>query len=192
MPSPNLKIRNFSEKWSTNVLNSFEIPVWNEEISESHRMNRIQGKSPGSALAVYFGHAKDLLGVKELFMSKKKEKDEGSQMFAHSEKFIGQGAYFEESLIGLPIALKMPPGASNNTNQHPCLTHQISRRQSGKLHHKQKLATETAPTNSLSPGDTARGASAFIPFLSHRLGNGRQVYSEFIHVTNTTVNKSSQ
>jgi pre-mRNA-splicing factor ISY1 len=43
----------------------------------------------------YFGRAKDLPGVKELFMSKKKEEDEENQTLAHYKKFIGQGpAYF--------------------------------------------------------------------------------------------------
>ncbi|KAF8589654.1 Isy1-domain-containing protein [Ramaria rubella] len=50
---------------------------------------------PGTKGYKYFGRAKDLPGVKELFMSKKKEEDEENQTFAHYKKFIGQGpAYF--------------------------------------------------------------------------------------------------
>jgi len=43
----------------------------------------------------YFGRAKDLPGVKELFQSKKKEEEEENQMVVHYRKFVGQGpAYF--------------------------------------------------------------------------------------------------
>jgi len=43
----------------------------------------------------YFGRAKDLPGVKELFQSKKKEEDEENAIYSHYKKFIAQGpSYF--------------------------------------------------------------------------------------------------
>ena len=43
----------------------------------------------------YFGRAKDLPGVRELFQSKKNEEEEESQAFAYYKKFMGQGpAYY--------------------------------------------------------------------------------------------------
>ena len=43
----------------------------------------------------YFGRAKDLPGVKELFQSKKKEEEEENQIVLHYKRFVGQGpGYF--------------------------------------------------------------------------------------------------
>lgn len=43
----------------------------------------------------YFGRAKDLPGVKELFSSRKKDEEEENQSFSYFKKFINQGpAYF--------------------------------------------------------------------------------------------------
>jgi pre-mRNA-splicing factor ISY1 len=43
----------------------------------------------------YFGRAKDLPGVKELFSSRKKEEEEESQALSYYKKFMNQGpAYF--------------------------------------------------------------------------------------------------
>ena len=43
----------------------------------------------------YFGRAKDLPGVKELFQSRKKEEEEENQALAHYKKFLNQGpSYF--------------------------------------------------------------------------------------------------
>lgn len=39
----------------------------------------------------YFGRAKDLPGVKELFQSRKKEEEEENQALAHYKKFMNQG-----------------------------------------------------------------------------------------------------
>ncbi|KIP05609.1 hypothetical protein PHLGIDRAFT_144693 [Phlebiopsis gigantea 11061_1 CR5-6] len=50
---------------------------------------------PGTKGYKYFGRAKELPGVKELFMSKKKEEDEENQAQAYYKKFTNQGpAYF--------------------------------------------------------------------------------------------------
>ncbi|KIM53993.1 hypothetical protein SCLCIDRAFT_1222420 [Scleroderma citrinum Foug A] len=46
---------------------------------------------PGTKGYKYFGRAKDLPGVRELFQSKKKEEEEESQAFAYYKKFMGQG-----------------------------------------------------------------------------------------------------
>ena len=46
-------------------------------------------------LSRYFGRAKDLPGVRELFQSKKKEEDEQNQVHEYYKKFTNQGpAYF--------------------------------------------------------------------------------------------------
>lgn len=43
----------------------------------------------------YFGRAKDLPGVRDLFQSKKKEEDEENQVQAYYKKFTNQGpTYF--------------------------------------------------------------------------------------------------
>ena len=43
----------------------------------------------------YFGRAKELPGVRELFQSRAKEEDEENQVHAFYKKFMGQGpAYF--------------------------------------------------------------------------------------------------
>ena len=48
-----------------------------------------------ATLSRYFGRAKELPGVKELFMSKKKEEDEENQAQNFYKKFTNQGpAYF--------------------------------------------------------------------------------------------------
>lgn len=50
---------------------------------------------PGTKGYKYFGRAKDLPGVRELFQSKKKEEDEENQAQAYYKKFTNQGpAYF--------------------------------------------------------------------------------------------------
>ncbi|KAL4065999.1 Isy1-like splicing factor [Scleroderma yunnanense] len=50
---------------------------------------------PGTKGYKYFGRAKDLPGVRELFQGKKKEEEEESQAFAYYKKFMGQGpAYY--------------------------------------------------------------------------------------------------
>ncbi|KIJ57219.1 hypothetical protein M422DRAFT_198639 [Sphaerobolus stellatus SS14] len=50
---------------------------------------------PGTKGYKYFGRAKDLPGVRELFMSKKKEEDEENAIYTHYKKFIAQGpSYF--------------------------------------------------------------------------------------------------
>ncbi|KAI0795721.1 pre-mRNA-splicing factor ISY1 [Abortiporus biennis] len=50
---------------------------------------------PGTKGYKYFGRAKDLPGVRELFQSKKKEEDEENQVHAYYKKFMNQGpAYF--------------------------------------------------------------------------------------------------
>ncbi|EJD43773.1 Isy1-like splicing factor [Auricularia subglabra TFB-10046 SS5] len=50
---------------------------------------------PGTKGYKYFGRAKDLPGVKELFQSKKKDQEEENAAFAHYKKFMDQGpAYF--------------------------------------------------------------------------------------------------
>jgi len=43
----------------------------------------------------YFGRAKDLPGVREMFMSKAKDEDEETQAMSYYKKFLGQGpSYF--------------------------------------------------------------------------------------------------
>ncbi|EKM56643.1 uncharacterized protein PHACADRAFT_118486 [Phanerochaete carnosa HHB-10118-sp] len=50
---------------------------------------------PGTKGYKYFGRAKDLPGVRELFQSKKKEEDEENQVQAYYKKFMNQGpTYF--------------------------------------------------------------------------------------------------
>ena len=50
---------------------------------------------PGTKGYKYFGRAKELPGVKELFMSKKKEEDEENKVHGYYKKFTNQGpGYF--------------------------------------------------------------------------------------------------
>ncbi|GJJ16115.1 hypothetical protein Clacol_010394 [Clathrus columnatus] len=49
---------------------------------------------PGTKGYKYFGRAKDLPGVRELFESKKKEEEEENAVYAHYKKFAGQGPYY--------------------------------------------------------------------------------------------------
>jgi pre-mRNA-splicing factor ISY1 len=42
----------------------------------------------------YFGRAKDLPGVRELFQSRKKEEEEENQVFAFYKKFLNQGPVY--------------------------------------------------------------------------------------------------
>ncbi|KAF8812834.1 Isy1-like splicing factor [Phlegmacium glaucopus] len=50
---------------------------------------------PGTKGYKYFGRAKDLPGVRELFQSRKKEEEEENQVLAHYKKFMNQGpAYY--------------------------------------------------------------------------------------------------
>ena len=50
---------------------------------------------PGTKGYKYFGRAKELPGVKELFMSKKTEEDEENRVHSYYKKFTNQGpAYF--------------------------------------------------------------------------------------------------
>ncbi|KAJ3013172.1 hypothetical protein NUW54_g1663 [Trametes sanguinea] len=46
---------------------------------------------PGTKGYKYFGRAKELPGVKELFMSKKKEEDEENKVHSYYKKFTNQG-----------------------------------------------------------------------------------------------------
>ena len=46
----------------------------------------------------YFGRAKDLPGVRELFQSRKKEDEEESATFSHYKKFMNQGPEYYGSL----------------------------------------------------------------------------------------------
>lgn len=51
--------------------------------------------SPSDGESRYFGRAKDLPGVRELFQSRKKEEEEENQALAFYKKFMNQGpAYF--------------------------------------------------------------------------------------------------
>ncbi|KAJ6535602.1 Isy1-like splicing family-domain-containing protein [Mycena capillaripes] len=50
---------------------------------------------PGTKGYKYFGRAKELPGVRELFQSRKKEEEEDNQALAHYKKFMSQGpAYY--------------------------------------------------------------------------------------------------
>ncbi|KAL4063309.1 Isy1-like splicing factor [Scleroderma citrinum] len=53
---------------------------------------------PGTKGYKYFGRAKDLPGVRELFQSKKKEEEEESVAFAYYKKFMGQGPAYHGDL----------------------------------------------------------------------------------------------
>jgi len=53
---------------------------------------------PGTKGYKYFGRAKELPGVKELFMSRKKEDDEENAIYAYYKKFVGHGpSYFGDT-----------------------------------------------------------------------------------------------
>lgn len=62
------------------------------------RTDRITTAGPGTLIEYlnrYFGRAKDLPGVKELFQSRKKEEEEENQALAYYKKFLNQGpSYF--------------------------------------------------------------------------------------------------
>lgn len=49
---------------------------------------------PGTKGYKYFGRAKDLPGVRELFQSRKKEEEEENQVFAFYKKFLNQGPVY--------------------------------------------------------------------------------------------------
>ncbi|KAF8513861.1 Isy1-domain-containing protein [Gautieria morchelliformis] len=173
---------------------------------------------PGTKGYKYFGRAKDLPGVKELFMSKKKEEDEENQTLAHYKKFIGQGpAYFgdvdevdgsllesereaeeadwEEAhlrirgALGLPIdedPPKMPLwNVARHTPAHTTGPDQPSAKRKAPdddsdspdtvavdaddpKRAKTGKTDDAAPASNdtVSPGDAARAAAAFIPFLT--------------------------
>ena len=60
-------------------------------------MSSLIGRSSSSGFLIwestfrYFGRAKDLPGVRELFQSRKKEEDEENQVYAFYKKFTNQG-----------------------------------------------------------------------------------------------------
>ncbi|KAF9237125.1 Isy1-like splicing family-domain-containing protein [Melanogaster broomeanus] len=90
-------------------LTDYEVRDINDEINKllrekRHWENQIIALVPGTKGYKYFGRAKDLPGVRELFQSRKKEEEEETQALAYYKKFMHQGpAYFgdlDESQAG--------------------------------------------------------------------------------------------
>ncbi|EDR00066.1 uncharacterized protein LACBIDRAFT_180818 [Laccaria bicolor S238N-H82] len=105
---------------------------------------------PGTKGYKYFGRAKDLPGVKELFQSRKNEEEEENQVLAFYKKFLNQGpAYYGDldendgkvlqyereaeeddwtkACINIREALALPPDSSlpplpRNSDNHPSLS----------------------------------------------------------------------
>jgi len=129
---------------------------------------------PGTKGYKYFGRAKDLPGVRELFQSRKKEEEEENQVLAHYKRFMNQGpAYYgdldeadgklmkyeheaeeedwEESFINVREVFDLPP--NTQVPELPrAATHSVSR--------------ESLPSDpSSSARIHAQAAAAYIPFL---------------------------
>ena len=68
----------------------FQVP----KVTSAYTFN-IYIKSLELIIFRYFGRAKDLPGVRELFQSRKKEEEEENQVLAHYKRFMNQGpAYY--------------------------------------------------------------------------------------------------
>jgi len=104
---------------------------------------------PGTKGYKYFGRAKDLPGVRELFQSRKKEEEEENQALAHYKKFMNQGpAYYgdldeadgklltyereaeeedwEESFINVREVFDLPPDTQVPELPRATATHMVS------------------------------------------------------------------
>ena len=76
---------------------------------------------PGTKGYKYFGRAKELPGVKELFMSKKSEEDEENKVQNYYKKFTNQGpAYFGDLDEEEGDLLKFEMRAEEEGTGYPC------------------------------------------------------------------------
>lgn len=140
--------------------------------------------------ARYFGRAKDLPGVKELFQSRKVEEEEEGRVYTFYKKFLNQGpAYFgdldeqnaEENLAEFERSAE-EDGWSYFQTQIVPLTDSNSEWQEAYTNLREALGlpeddpvppmprqpTETKPNTAASEQEmaAARAAASFIPFLS--------------------------
>ncbi|KAJ7352118.1 Isy1-like splicing factor [Mycena albidolilacea] len=76
---------------------------------------------PGTKGYKYFGRAKELPGVRELFQSRKKEEDEENQALAFYKKFMGQGpAYYGDLQENDGSLLQFESEAENEDWEEAC------------------------------------------------------------------------
>ena len=54
----------------------------------------VYSRSVFDSFSRYFGRAKDLPGVRELFQGRKEEEEEENQTFAYYKKFLNQGPVY--------------------------------------------------------------------------------------------------
>ncbi|KAG2006914.1 pre-mRNA-splicing factor ISY1 [Coprinopsis cinerea AmutBmut pab1-1] len=77
---------------------------------------------PGTKGYKYFGRAKDLPGVRELFQSRKTEEEEENRVFAHYKRFLNQGpAYYGDLDESNPKLLEYEQTAEEEDWEEACL-----------------------------------------------------------------------
>ncbi|KAJ2916186.1 hypothetical protein MD484_g4198, partial [Candolleomyces efflorescens] len=77
---------------------------------------------PGTKGYKYFGRAKDLPGVRELFQSQKKEVEEENQALAHYKRFMNQGPqYYGDLDESSGKLLEFERAAENEEYENACL-----------------------------------------------------------------------
>lgn len=77
---------------------------------------------PGTKGYKYFGRAKDLPGVRELFQSRKDDEEEENKVYAHHKRFLNQGpAYYGDIDDNNPQLLAYEQGAEEDDWEEACL-----------------------------------------------------------------------
>ncbi|KIY64096.1 Isy1-like splicing factor [Cylindrobasidium torrendii FP15055 ss-10] len=128
---------------------------------------------PGTKGYKYFGRAKDLPGVKELFQSRKVEEEEEGRVYTFYKKFLNQGpAYFgdldeqnaEENLVEFERSAEEDEWQEAYTN----LREALGLPEDDPVPPMPRQPTETKPNTTASEQEmaAARAAASFIPFLS--------------------------
>lgn len=128
---------------------------------------------PGTKGYKYFGRAKDLPGVKELFQSRKVEEEEEGHVYTFYKKFLNQGpAYFgdldeqntEENLVEFERSAEEDEWQEAYTN----LKEALGLPEDDPVPPMPRQPTETKPNTTASEQEVAaaRAAASFIPFLS--------------------------